>query len=62
MHTLDLDGSREIIEGIVNKYVAALDKSDFGAALDYQERLYRWAFPLAVWYLDKTKVGNTGGE
>ncbi len=55
MNTLDLDGSREIIEELVNGYVAALDKSDYGAAMGYRERLCRWAFPLAQWYLEKAK-------
>lgn len=55
MNTLDLDGSREIIEGLVNRYAAALGKGDFGAAKGYRERLCRWAFPLARWYLDNTK-------
>ena len=38
-----------------SRTASALDKSDYGAAMDYRERLCRWAFPLAQWYLEKAK-------
>ena len=55
MNTLDLDGSREIIAGLVADYEAALDGGNYAKALKCREKLERWLWPLARWYLDNTK-------
>lgn len=55
MNSLDLDGSREIIAGLVADYEAALDGSNYAKALKCREKLERWLYPLAYWYLQKTE-------
>ncbi len=55
MNTLDLDGSRDIIAGLVGDYEAALDGGDYSKALKCREKLERWLYPLAYWYLQKTE-------
>lgn len=55
MNTLDLDGSREIIAGLVADYEAALDGDDIEKGMECRWKLERWLWPLARWYLDNTK-------
>ncbi len=47
--TLDVPGSREIIERIVNDYEKALDKGYGREAIEAKEKLDRWSWPLARW-------------
>lgn len=56
MNTLALDGSREIIAGLVADYESALDGGDYAKALKCREKLERWLYPLAYWYLQKTEA------
>lgn len=53
--SLDLPGSRKIIERIVKEYEKALDEGNGRKALDAKLKLDRWSLPLARWYLDRTK-------
>lgn len=53
--TLDLPGSREIIERIVTAYETALEESNLRKSLDAKEKLDRWSWALARWYLDRTR-------
>ena len=57
--TLDLPGSRELIARLVAEYEAALDASAEGSSrarfLLAREKLDRWLFPLARWYLEHTQ-------
>ncbi len=68
MNSLDLDGSREIIAGLVADYEAALDGDDIEKGMKCRWRLERWLWPLARWYLDHSGSENdeddedTGGE
>lgn len=55
MNSLDLDGSREIIAGLVADYETALDGDDIEKGMKCRFRLERWLWPLARWYLDHTK-------
>lgn len=55
MNSLDLDGSREIIAGLVADYEAALDRDDIEKGMECRWKLERWLYPLAYWYLQKTK-------
>lgn len=55
MNSLDFDGSREIIAGLVADYEAALDEDDVEKGMQCRWRLERWLWPLARWYLDNTK-------
>ena len=55
MNSLDFDGSREIIAGLVADYEAALDRDDIEKGMECRWKLERWLWPLARWYLDNTK-------
>lgn len=62
MNSLDLDGSREIIAGFVADYETALDGGDYTKALKCREKLERWLWPLARWYLDHSESENDEDE
>ena len=51
----DIDGSREIIAGLVADYESALDSDDIEKGMECRWKLERWLWPLARWYLDNTK-------
>ena len=53
--TLDVPGSREIIAGLVADYEAALDGDDIEKGMECRWQLERWLWPLARWYLDRTR-------
>ena len=53
--TLDVPGSREIIERLVTEYENAINVGEWGKALDAKRVLDRWSWPLARWYLDRTR-------
>lgn len=53
-NTLDLEGSREIVERLVRAYQEALEAGDASVILEKREKLARWLYPLACWYLDHT--------
>ncbi|MBQ8089785.1 MAG: hypothetical protein IJ233_03515 [Pyramidobacter sp.] len=61
--TLDLPGSRELIAGLVADYEAALDASAEGCSrarfIIAREKLDRWLWPLARWYLDHSVTDGT---
>jgi len=53
-NTLDLDGSREHITRLVREYEAALKDGNATEIFETRERMGRWLWPLARWYLDNT--------
>ena len=66
-NTLDLDGSRDHIARLVREYEAALKDGNGSEILEKRERMGRWLWPLARWYLDHSESKNdededTGGE
>lgn len=52
--TLDLPGSRELIATLVADYEAAMESESARRFLKAREKLDRWLWPLARWYLDHT--------
>ena len=63
-NSLDLPGSREHIARLVREYEAALRDGDGAEILEKRERMGRWLWPLARWYLDNTedKMKEQGEE
>ena len=53
-NSLDLPGSREHIARLVREYEAALEDGNGSEILEKRERMARWLWPLARWYLDNT--------
>ena len=53
--TLDLPGSRELIATLVADYEAAMESESARRFLKAREKLDRWLWPLARWYLDHTE-------
>lgn len=54
-NSLDLPGSREVIKRLVADYEDALKGSDASVILERREKMGRWLWPLARWYLDNTE-------
>lgn len=53
-NTLDVPGSRELIATLVADYEAAMESESARSFLKAREKLDRWLWPLARWYLDHT--------
>lgn len=53
-NSLDLPGSREHIARLVREYEAALEDGNGSEILEKRERMGRWLWPLARWYLNNT--------
>jgi len=51
-NSLDLPGSREHIARLVREYEAALEDGDGSVIFEKRERMGRWLWLLARWYLD----------
>ena len=52
---LDVPGSRELIATLVADYEAAMESESPRRFLKAREKLDRWLWPLARWYLDHTE-------
>ena len=61
-NSLDLSDSREFIAKVVDEYETALDSGDTQACFTARDKLDRWLYPLARWYLDHSQkeVTNDG--
>lgn len=51
-NTLDVKGSREIVERLFRDYEDALHNDNAAVILEKREKLSRWLYPLACWYLE----------